>query len=438
MRKAVFAVLTSFLLFACGKASAPQEENAKPAENEPAPAETGCEEFSGRYDLSVQGTHENTDLSLVFSEDGTGISMMDSAGTKSVKALAEFGDLYDLNQGIASKITITPQEYTGVEESMQEKDPVEFQILSARVNGEEVLALRELGNGTSGFSSAILGMENQTPGYFWIFRRASDLLLPQVPLRKNDTFYAYCWYKESEAVHLQELTYETGESDWYGEERTVLKLSRKDTAEASEAIRYPVDETMQWRIFMTSEEADAKRYEPQLMQVTTDENGNIVKLYYMDYLGYGYYEADGSMIKYDRLLSDDPEHPVQVYEPGAYMTYEDDLIKADVKEDAWGTEMIFFTTRRLKNFRILNLSGDSLDANGEPQLTAEEAFYLEKFVPNHPVTVKMVLSEAFPNHGISYEYEGETKFFYLYMSGKDGSLILTAFEPVNASRFQKK
>ncbi len=444
IRKFLPGLILTLMLCACGT---PRDTAASPeaaAEDKPAealqeerkPEEITAEEslksqihsFSGSYEETVQGKKETSGTVLTISEDGTILTVQSEDGKKALSAEIRFSDIYGMNRGAATQMTVLPAEISGLADPGVIEQQVDYMILSASVNGETYLALRELGNGTSYLSMEFFGMENEAPSIWWIFRRDGTAGTSSAEVCRNDTFYAFCWYKENEAVYLQKLDYETEESEWYGEERTALKLSREDTPSAGESVRYPVDERIQWRIFQDSESVSADRHVPELVRVTTDETGTVVKLFYMDYLGYGYYEAtEPSMINYPQLLGHDPELPVRAYHPGEYMTYEDDLLKVSIGEED-GAEMIFFATQRVRDFRILNLTFQSMEKD-EPVFAFEEAYYLERFLPQHPIDVKLRMIGSIPNHGISYTADGKELYFAVSASGKDGELELIPFVP---------
>ena len=435
MKKWLIAAGVSFLLFSCGKAAPVADsktENAEEPAASAAHAEQETDWFSGSYALSVQGKKKDAGIILDFTDASSNVTVHDIQNTWEADLGVTFGNLYPSGPDGIRQMTFTLNGRKGIEKEGTDY-PEDFMVLSCRVNQEDVIALRFLGNGDSWLAEEVFQTENLTPSGYHVFHRPASGFHQEGNVKKNETFYAFCWYRQPESILIQPAAFEEEKTDWYGEERTLLRLY----PESSAAVLLPVDETIQWRIFETAEAAQADRTEPVVMRLTTDGDGKAVKLFRMPYLGYGYYEAaEGSMIDYSSLLPQDPDHPVSVHYPEDYLTHEDDLVNVSVPGHENGAEVIFFTGRRVKDFRIHDLGFQSME-DDMPHFTMTELYHQETFLPEHPIDVRLLFEGSIPNCGISYSVDGETKYYALSMSGKDGSLFLTPFIPEAQRTFER-
>lgn len=93
--------------------------------------------------------------------------------------------------------------------------------------------------------------------------------------------------------------------------------------------------------------------------------------------------------------------------------------------------LIYFSTERtIEDFKELSLTFESIDDNGNIKFAVEETYYHGKLTPESPLLVRMELMGTIPNNGISYvESSGKTRYFAVEVSGDDGSLLLSEFEP---------
>ena len=440
--KKICLILASLLMISCGSSSSASLSNESSTETEPTetiepvkaeePAETVrsslADELLGEWELIPAGEtarNEITGIKLSFDAEGMRVTN-DITGSSSFSKV-EFGDIYGLNNGQITKMTVTPVEVSGSE--VNEKDilsvPVDFAVLLSSVNGGTYLALRELGNGMSYFGISEFKLEYQDKNYFWTFRKKGDepSSLTKKDLRRGEEFYAFCWFRTDESLYLQEVGTDIRMEEWYGLEQPTIYFVMEE--EPNAAVEYPVAEEIQWRIYPQGRTAYAGSVSPCLMRIITDENGNIKKFYDMRYLGYGFYEAsEGSMISYADLLPDGPEL-VYAFYPGGINTHEDDMVYVDVSTGAPVLTAILATKTQLLNFRVLNLTLEEFDEANEPIFSAKELYRQDRFYPEHPIALSVTIAGDIPNIGISYEEPyGDRKYYALSQSGMDGSLFL--------------
>ncbi len=440
MKRSSLVLLSTVLLFGCRTTdNTPAQETSSGAaikEEVPVSSEPSAvsldQLLEGDWYIVPKGTETINEVSaVVLSFSGNTMLTENKIQQVSSRSSLEYGDIYNTGTGQITKMTVTPEEITGTdaEESNIVSVPVDFQILYTVFNHEEILAIRELGNGMSYFGMSMLDLNYQDPQYFWIFRRESETAEEPETRNTDSTFYAFCWKREIDALWLQEIRTEEFEDNMYDEDVTMLKLIPDYTLHKF-AIRYPAAEDIQWRI-RPSTAFDEGSLSPLLARVTTDSSGMITKLDYMDYLGYGFYEAtESSMFKYKDLLPTDTTDIIFAYYPGDILTSEDDMVFADVSKGDPVQNVIFFTKKNVKKFRLLSLTFKDSNAEGMPVFEIQKQFLLEKFSPAHPLCAAMTFFGSIPNNGISYkDTDGTIKYYSVSVSGIDGSLELDEFIP---------
>lgn len=124
-----------------------------------------------------------------------------------------------------------------------------------------------------------------------------------------------------------------------------------------------------------------------------------------------------------------PRAQVQVhsdYETIAALPDFDEFV-ADSDE---GQMTIAFTTdTACRDFSILALTLEDIDDEGRISFQNEVLFWLDTLMPERPLVVYLTFSGTIPNYGISYvDIDGELRYYYLGMSGEDGSIQLVEFE----------
>lgn len=93
--------------------------------------------------------------------------------------------------------------------------------------------------------------------------------------------------------------------------------------------------------------------------------------------------------------------------------------------------LIYFSTEQtIEDFKELSLTFESIDDYGNVRFAVEETYYHGTLSPESPLLVRMELIGTIPNNGVSYvDSSGKTRYFAVEVSGYDGSLLLSEFEP---------
>lgn len=104
----------------------------------------------------------------------------------------------------------------------------------------------------------------------------------------------------------------------------------------------------------------------------------------------------------------------------------DDFV-ADSNE---GQMTIAFTTDvGLSEFSVLQLSIEDVDAEGNMTFQREVIYTQDNLTPERPLVVYLTFSGTIPDYGISFvDKDGQQRYYYLAMSGLDGSIELVEFE----------
>lgn len=124
------------------------------------------------------------------------------------------------------------------------------------------------------------------------------------------------------------------------------------------------------------------------------------------------------------------ESCVRAQWPEEYFTDLSDYARVRLGLDEEQPLVCFTTERTVTDFRVLSLTFVSVDESGSLVFSTEETHYQEALTPEVPLLVRMELMGTIPNNGISYvDANGATRYFALEVSGFDGSLLLSAFEP---------
>ena len=98
----------------------------------------------------------------------------------------------------------------------------------------------------------------------------------------------------------------------------------------------------------------------------------------------------------------------------------------------WGREaeeMLVFTARKnVKDFQVIALSYRDMDDYGYMTLEAEVIHMQEELTAEETAMVEAIFYGSLPEYAISYTDEnGDTRFFTVSLSGKDGSLQMSEF-----------
>lgn len=129
-------------------------------------------------------------------------------------------------------------------------------------------------------------------------------------------------------------------------------------------------------------------------QSANEQTTSAVKIQWAD-------EALANYSSYDTFIADESEHQVK---------------------------LLISSTQPLRDFNFLKLSIDGVDEAGNLITSTELIYNVDSLMPDYPLVVAMTFYGDLPSYGISYEDEnGETRYFYITLSGKDGSLLLVEF-----------
>ena len=183
----------------------------------------------------------------------------------------------------------------------------DLEIRTARVLGNDIITLREIGNGESAFGMEVLLYDNQTQDGIWVFVRSSGSLskfekadkTEEDLIVKSGSFYAVRWMDYSDRYVLQRVDTRDFEEKFYEEPIQVKSVMYTDTGNALYAASYNVK----------SASASEKNgiYAPQLVYVTTDENGMITDCDLIPYFGFGLYSQEHIKEDEDTENTRDPE-----------------------------------------------------------------------------------------------------------------------------------
>lgn len=105
---------------------------------------------------------------------------------------------------------------------------------------------------------------------------------------------------------------------------------------------------------------------------------------------------------------------------GEYNTF-----TADSSE--YSGKVVFCTEQGVSDFKLLALTFESCDDEGNITYQIEEIYSQETLTADMPLVVELSFSGTIPNYGISYDnHTGEIQRFTVSESGYDGSVILGA------------
>ncbi len=91
--------------------------------------------------------------------------------------------------------------------------------------------------------------------------------------------------------------------------------------------------------------------------------------------------------------------------------------------------VIFSVDKKVKNFRIVELSVKNIDDDGNIEFLYEECFRKASLKPEKPIYAGLNFIGDFPNNGFMYtDGNGKDRLFVLEESGKDGSLVVWEYK----------
>lgn len=97
-------------------------------------------------------------------------------------------------------------------------------------------------------------------------------------------------------------------------------------------------------------------------------------------------------------------------------------------DSIYTTKVVFSTDKPVTDFKFFNLDADGFASDGT-YLMGEVFYELQDFTPEKPVVIGMGFAGTMPSNAICFtNNDGTAEYYYLNLSGKDGSLIFEKFE----------
>ena len=139
--------------------------------------------------------------------------------------------------------------------------------------------------------------------------------------------------------------------------------------------------------------------------------------------------SDVSVSNESKPTDADVSEPEELIVSVDYAT--DELIKkydaVEEFEEEGFQKIIFTTNLAVKNFRFIEISYKEED--GTINFFENKVLHsLDEFLPEKPFVVTWMEQGAIPHRGVAFDDEsGTTRYYYLSMSGEDGSVLLVEF-----------
>lgn len=93
-----------------------------------------------------------------------------------------------------------------------------------------------------------------------------------------------------------------------------------------------------------------------------------------------------------------------------------------------GVCVLFTTNKTVSDFKILHLTCETIDDDGNITFAVEETYSQPELTPDRPLVAGLEFPGDMPSNGISYvDADGVTRKYAVDMSGMDGSLFLWEF-----------
>ncbi|MBO7703297.1 MAG: hypothetical protein J6S26_02535 [Solobacterium sp.] len=178
---------------------------------------------------------------------------------------------------------------------------------------------------------------------------------------------------------------------------------------------------------------------------TSEQDGTVVYLMYLEnnepFTGDGRLCFDenhpGQLVLIQGMgavLFDREEEAPAVTEAAVQAFLDDDTSKdasitvIDLSESESSQGILFKANEEVAEFRVLYLDVESISEDGEIGFVTSEAYHQDVLRPGEPLKVYVTFIGTLPNIGFCYDLpNGDMKYFYLTISGKDGSLVQTPF-----------
>ena len=168
----------------------------------------------------------------------------------------------------------------------------EFQIIACRLNDDDFIAIREIGNGTSYLALEVLNTNNLTGDGFWVFVRdggtrssvKQDEQFSMNARYKNGSFFALRWIDYLGSCYLMPVNVEVYEDTFWVDKVSVIRFAYSNNGVSLSNVFYDI------------EGIDSFKKEPvlnpQLVEVKVDEQGQITNIADHPYYSYGVYSTE--------------------------------------------------------------------------------------------------------------------------------------------------
>lgn len=94
------------------------------------------------------------------------------------------------------------------------------------------------------------------------------------------------------------------------------------------------------------------------------------------------------------------------------------------------SRVVFIAQKVINDFKILNIEFLEASEDGEIIFNTKEVYKPESLTPDKPLLANFSFFGTIPNNGISYvDEDGNTQYYTINVSGKDGSLVIDEFIP---------
>ena len=231
---------------------------------------------------------------------------------------------------------------------------------------ENHLIVREYGNGLSMFMEEVVGYDRQGWDEWWLFVRDDSARDPIYPYAKidwdkerktNSEFYAIRYSDWGNAWDLQEVEVEFYDNIMlYGMESQVMAVRYADNGHPFSVINYD--------ILGAEMKAHSGCYSPSLVEVMTDENGEIIYSQDIPYYGLGFYELPTAQGTSDISRDDSRYDATDAVFLGEWIADDSSSIKiteADPQTGGYYAEISIYRLTQMEAY--LNIDGNSLSIN---------------------------------------------------------------------------
>lgn len=97
----------------------------------------------------------------------------------------------------------------------------------------------------------------------------------------------------------------------------------------------------------------------------------------------------------------------------------------NINDDEQTVKVVFTADTTVTDFRVLSISMQDYDDEGNFAFAVEEMYTQPELTPARPLEAGLVFLGDIPNNGIAFtDPDGNTKYYAVDMSGRDGSLFL--------------